>query len=428
MANPKFVLEMTEGPTPGTCYSLAGETVLIGRSADCDIRLDDVRGVSRNHCRLYVMDNGLRIQDLGSQNGTVVQNKKIADAIVKPGISFRVGEVCFLVHDAESLRNQLAPAPVSADSAPQMITASTASPVAATAGGGLATKAPDASTGIDHAQEFLEAAGEGSRKVLWQFAVLIAIVIAGLYCLQLVSRNPNLQSVFALVKAYEPKTVNFWANFDSFAVEGKNQGMPVIRASDYNGLLKPSLERLQKNPYALHNRMLVVEGIAEGDGWVVLRDKNNQPISRFRILCRGVNPYYIPPDFPTDKAKALANQYLSEGQFFEKEGKLYDAWRHYEQAAYLFEGPAKNPKLGADTKLLALDLRGQLANQLCRRFDDAMAVAFPPQKNVRVASFSQALQILEDARNLIPDESSIDRQIIENWMAVLTAQKKRQRR
>lgn len=422
MANPKFVLEMTEGPNAGTCYSLAGETALIGRAAECDIRLDDVRGVSRTHCRLYVMDNGLRIQDLGSQNGTVIQNKRITDAIVKPGISFRIGEASFLVHDAETLRNQFAPAPTG-DNVPEAIAVNA---MATTSGKGLAP-APGMSTGIDQAQELLEAAGEGSKKVLWQFAVLIGIVVAGLYFLQLVSRESVYDPVFALVKAYEPKAVNFNVNFEGFAVEGKSAGMPVIRAEEYNGLLKPSLDRLLKNPVALRRRMLIVEGIAEGDAWIILRNKDQQPFSRFRIVCRGVNPYYIPPDFPADKAKALANQYLAEGQFFEKEGKLYDAWRHFEQAATLFDGPAKNPKLGADTKLLALDLRGQLANQLCRRFDDAMATAFPPQANVRVASISQALQILEEARNMIPDEKSVDRQIIENWMAVLTAYKTRRR-
>ena len=47
----------------------------IGR-ADCDIELNDP-GVSRRHAVLRQVDDGLAIEDLGSKNGTFVNDRRI---------------------------------------------------------------------------------------------------------------------------------------------------------------------------------------------------------------------------------------------------------------------------------------------------------------------------------------------------------------
>ena len=48
---------------------------MIGRGEDCDLRLQN-RFVSRHHCELIVDDRDqvLRVRDLGSQNGTFVND------------------------------------------------------------------------------------------------------------------------------------------------------------------------------------------------------------------------------------------------------------------------------------------------------------------------------------------------------------------
>lgn len=58
---------------------LSGNDVSIGRGDECPIMLDDV-SVSRRHCRLFRLhaDDGWRVQDLGSTNGTLVNGKPIA--------------------------------------------------------------------------------------------------------------------------------------------------------------------------------------------------------------------------------------------------------------------------------------------------------------------------------------------------------------
>ena len=65
---------------------------VIGREADCDLRLEDPR-VSRHHAQLEVLDDGrVVLRDLGSANGTIVDGARIEGGVWFdiPG-TFRVG-------------------------------------------------------------------------------------------------------------------------------------------------------------------------------------------------------------------------------------------------------------------------------------------------------------------------------------------------
>ncbi len=64
------------GELNGSIYDLPpGETVA-GRNADCPIALD-FQGISRRHFIIHVAEEGATIQDLGSSNGTYVNNQKV---------------------------------------------------------------------------------------------------------------------------------------------------------------------------------------------------------------------------------------------------------------------------------------------------------------------------------------------------------------
>jgi pSer/pThr/pTyr-binding forkhead associated (FHA) protein len=61
----------------GLLRILDGETVMLGRSKECQIRLEDP-AVSTLHCRVTNHpDKGYLIEDCGSTNGTVVNGRKI---------------------------------------------------------------------------------------------------------------------------------------------------------------------------------------------------------------------------------------------------------------------------------------------------------------------------------------------------------------
>jgi pSer/pThr/pTyr-binding forkhead associated (FHA) protein len=77
-------------------FNLTKDTTVIGRREDCDMRIP-LSEVSRKHCRL-IKDNGaLRVEDLGSSNGTYVNGQRVQETSVEPGDSVQIGSVVFVV-------------------------------------------------------------------------------------------------------------------------------------------------------------------------------------------------------------------------------------------------------------------------------------------------------------------------------------------
>ncbi len=70
-----------------------GVTV-IGRRPDCDVRIPVMR-VSRKHCRIILKDNKTTIQDLGSTNGTFVNDDRIMESEIQAGDVVAIGVVKF---------------------------------------------------------------------------------------------------------------------------------------------------------------------------------------------------------------------------------------------------------------------------------------------------------------------------------------------
>ncbi len=76
--------------TPG-CESI------IGRREDCDLRIP-LGDVSRKHCSILLTDDGgLRLQDLGSSNGTYVNGRRVQESPILPGDVIQIGSLKFLV-------------------------------------------------------------------------------------------------------------------------------------------------------------------------------------------------------------------------------------------------------------------------------------------------------------------------------------------
>ncbi len=77
-------------------FPLKKPRVVIGRKNTCDLRIP-LHSVSRQHCELLAEDDGLRLRDLGSSNGTFHNNKRIQEALLKAGDKLTVGPVIFIV-------------------------------------------------------------------------------------------------------------------------------------------------------------------------------------------------------------------------------------------------------------------------------------------------------------------------------------------
>ena len=67
-------------------------SMVIGRAPEAELRLDDTF-VSSQHARIFGRNGSWYVEDLGSTNGTFVNEQKLmAPAMVQPGDSIRVGQ------------------------------------------------------------------------------------------------------------------------------------------------------------------------------------------------------------------------------------------------------------------------------------------------------------------------------------------------
>ena len=74
----------------GTTYPL-GDELTVGRAAGCQVTLDDTY-VSQLHARVFMRDNELYVEDLGSTNGTYLNRRKVSGPMVmKAGDRLQIG-------------------------------------------------------------------------------------------------------------------------------------------------------------------------------------------------------------------------------------------------------------------------------------------------------------------------------------------------
>jgi predicted component of type VI protein secretion system len=82
---------------------------VIGRREDCDLRIP-LGEVSRKHCRLVRDGDTLKLEDLGSSNGTFLNGQRVQEALLSPGDTIQVGPVVFAVQiDGEPPEEELNP-------------------------------------------------------------------------------------------------------------------------------------------------------------------------------------------------------------------------------------------------------------------------------------------------------------------------------
>ena len=81
---------ITKGKQAGLTMGL-GDHLKIGRSTDCQLILDDDY-VSTRHARIYRSDGGYLVEDLGSTNGTYLNNERLSSpAPITPAHTLRIG-------------------------------------------------------------------------------------------------------------------------------------------------------------------------------------------------------------------------------------------------------------------------------------------------------------------------------------------------
>ena len=71
-------------------YDITQGGISIGRDESAGLRIFDDT-ISRNHCRVYFENGNYCISDLGSKNGTFVNDRKIIKEILNPGDTIKIG-------------------------------------------------------------------------------------------------------------------------------------------------------------------------------------------------------------------------------------------------------------------------------------------------------------------------------------------------
>lgn len=81
------------GELNGTIFDLLDGETIVGRSPDCTIPLE-FQGVSRRHFKVIVKDETTQVEDMGSSNGTFLNNTKVEGALdLSKGDMVKLGSI-----------------------------------------------------------------------------------------------------------------------------------------------------------------------------------------------------------------------------------------------------------------------------------------------------------------------------------------------
>jgi len=78
----------------GKKHNLEGPSYLLGRSSKCDIQIDQ-ESVSRNHAKIVNTGKSVLIRDLGSTNGTYVNDRIVDEQVMRDGDFIKIGRTIF---------------------------------------------------------------------------------------------------------------------------------------------------------------------------------------------------------------------------------------------------------------------------------------------------------------------------------------------
>lgn len=115
------VLVMFRSDGERRSFSMARDMTVIGRREDCDLRIP-LGEVSRKHCRILRDGDSLKLEDLGSSNGTFLNGQRVQEAMLSPGDTIQVGPVVFVLQiDGAPSDDELRPVTMEASDEPALL-------------------------------------------------------------------------------------------------------------------------------------------------------------------------------------------------------------------------------------------------------------------------------------------------------------------
>ena len=88
----------------GRKYNLVRPQIVIGRSSKADICIDQ-EAVSRNHCKILSTGGSVLLRDMGSTNGTYVNDELVDEYVLRDGDFIKIGRCIFKFLSGNNIEN-----------------------------------------------------------------------------------------------------------------------------------------------------------------------------------------------------------------------------------------------------------------------------------------------------------------------------------
>lgn len=88
----------------GRKFNLTRAQIIIGRSSKADIQIDQ-EAVSRNHCKIINTNGTIVLRDMGSTNGTYINDELIDEYMLRDGDFIKVGRCIFKFLSGSNIEN-----------------------------------------------------------------------------------------------------------------------------------------------------------------------------------------------------------------------------------------------------------------------------------------------------------------------------------
>ena len=97
------ILKVISDEASGQSFKLSPGVTAVGRLDDNQVQISHPT-VSSHHCELRLGDGGLIVKDLGSTNGTFINDQPVAaEGVLHPGDILRLGDVRLAFEAADSV-------------------------------------------------------------------------------------------------------------------------------------------------------------------------------------------------------------------------------------------------------------------------------------------------------------------------------------
>jgi pSer/pThr/pTyr-binding forkhead associated (FHA) protein len=213
-------LELVEGRLDSSVIDIVELPFTVGRASDCDLTLQDPR-VSNAHAEIIRKEDFLVVCDLGSRNGTVVDDRRVKKgAILTEGTQVVFGNHLFTVH----LMDSKIAAATAAKSAKRLakLRSSSSSAAAASASGESAPEAGKLSVDVDSLLR--------SDHLSQLLSVAALVVIASVVAYFVIDISVRVLSTEVVDPAGENNLVENWS-FETVPSEGESASTPGWRAN-----------------------------------------------------------------------------------------------------------------------------------------------------------------------------------------------------